>query len=63
MKTVKFAILLAWLPLAIFAKTGSLALPRAEFEKYYRQITGRAPASGLVSFAVDSTVSKTGNDA
>ena len=41
----------------------SLALPQAEFAKYHELITGRAPAEGLVSFAVDPSISKGGNDA
>ena len=41
----------------------SLALPQAEFAKYHEQITGRAPDEGLVSFAIDPSVSKTGRDA
>ena len=41
----------------------SLALPQAEFAKYHELITGRAPGEGLVSFAIDPSVSKTGRDA
>ena len=41
----------------------SLALPQAEFAKYHELITGRAPDEGLVSFAIDPSVSKTGRDA
>ena len=41
----------------------SLALPQAEFAKYHELITGRAPDEGLVSFSVDPSISKSGNDA
>ena len=41
----------------------SLALPQAEFAKYHELITGRVPDEGLVSFAVDQSISKSGNDA
>ena len=41
----------------------SLALPQAEFAKYYEAITGRALADGVLSLAVDPAVSKTGKDA
>lgn len=36
---------------------------KTEFAKYYRQITGKNVADGIVSFAVDPNVSKSGNDA
>ena len=39
------------------------ALPRAEFAKYYRQITGRDAPEGMVNFAIDPKVSKSGRDA
>ena len=39
------------------------SVPKAEFAKYYRQITGKNVADGIVSFAVDPNVSKSGNDA
>ena len=41
----------------------SLALPQAEFAKYHELITGQVPDEGLVSFAVDPSLSKSGNDA
>lgn len=41
----------------------SFALPQAEFAKYHEKITGKPPAEGLVSFAVDPTVSASGKDA
>ena len=40
-----------------------LALPRAEFAKYYRQIVGKEMPEGLVAFAIDPKVSKSGRDA
>ncbi len=42
---------------------GELDLPRAEFAKYYRQIVGREMPEGLVAFAIDPKVSKSGRDA
>ena len=39
------------------------AIPRAEFYKYYRAITGKAVPQGLVRFAIDPKVSKSGKDA
>ncbi|MBQ3340785.1 MAG: hypothetical protein IJG84_02735 [Kiritimatiellae bacterium] len=41
----------------------SLALPQAEFAKYYETITGRAPEEGALRLAIDPSVSKTGKDA
>ena len=41
----------------------SLALPQAEFAKYYETITGRAPEEGTLRLAIDPSVSKTGKDA
>ena len=41
----------------------AFALQDAEFAKYHREITGREPASGLVTFAVDPKVSASGRDA
>ena len=37
-----------------------LALPRAEFAKYYRQIVGKEMPEGLVAFAIDPKVSNIG---
>ena len=42
---------------------GSLDLPRAEFAKYYWQITGKEMPEWLVRFAIDPKVSKSGRDA
>ena len=42
---------------------GELDLPRAEFAKYYRQIVGKEMPEGLVAFAIDPKVSKSGRDA
>ena len=39
------------------------AIPAAEFAKYHREMTGRDPAPGMVEFAVDPKISKSGNDA
>jgi hypothetical protein len=39
------------------------ARPRAEFAKYYRQITGKEAPEGIVKFAIDPQVSKSGKDA
>lgn len=41
----------------------ALALPNAEFAKYHREITGRDPAPGAVTFAIDPKVSASGRDA
>ena len=41
----------------------SFSIPRAEFEKYYREITGKPAPDGIVDFAIDPKVSKSGNDA
>ena len=43
--------------------TDAFAIPRAEFAKYYREITGKTAPDGLVEFAIDPKVSKSGNDA
>ncbi len=40
-----------------------LDLPRAEFAKYYRQIVGKEMPEGMVRFAIDPKVSKSGRDA
>ena len=39
------------------------ALQRAEFAKYYRQITGNDAPDGIIKFAIDPKISKTGRDA
>ena len=39
------------------------ALQRADFAKYYREITGRDAPAGVVEFAIDPKVSKSGRDA
>ena len=39
------------------------ASPRAEFNKYYRAVTGKAAREGLVTFAIDPNVSRSGADA
>ena len=41
----------------------SFSIPRAEFAKYYREITGKTAPDGMVEFAIDPKVSKSGNDA
>ena len=49
--------------LAPTARGDSFALQRAEFAKYYRQITGKDAPAETVKFAIDPTVSKSGRDA
>ena len=39
------------------------SIPRAEFVKYYREITGKTAPDGMVEFSIDPKVSKSGNDA
>ena len=39
------------------------ALPREEFAKYYRQITGKEPDATLLKLAVDPKISSSGKDA
>jgi hypothetical protein len=39
------------------------AFQRAEFSKYYKQITGKDAPAGIVKFAIDPKVSKSGRDA
>ena len=58
-KIIRAAILTACLPFCCPA-VDLLALPRAEFAKYYEQITGRAPVDALVTFAIDANVLKKG---
>jgi len=41
----------------------SFDLPRAEFAKYYREITGKDAPEGMVNFAIDPKISKSGRDA
>ena len=48
--------------LPVFA-ADEFALQRAEFAKYYREITGKDAPEGMVSFAIDPKVSKSGRDA
>ena len=45
------------------AKCDAFALQRAEFAKYYKQITGKDAPAGVVQFAIDPKVSKSGRDA
>ena len=50
--------------LSVIAASGKeFDLPRAEFAKYHRQITGRDAPAGAVGFAVDPSVSVSGKDA
>ena len=44
-------------------EAGGLAAAQAEFERYYLAVTGKAAPQGVVSFAVDPSVSKSGKDA
>ena len=47
-----------------FAESADVfALPRAEFEKYHRLITGTDAPEGSVRFEIDPAISKSGNDA
>ena len=39
------------------------SLQRAEFAKYYRHITGKEVPEGIVRFAIDPKISKSGRDA
>ena len=52
----------AMMSLPAFA-ADEFAPQRAEFAKYYREITGRDAPAGIVKFAVDPKVSKSGRDA
>ena len=52
----------AMMSLPAFA-ADKFAPQRAEFAKYYREITGRDAPAGIVKFAVDPKVSKSGRDA
>ena len=66
MKFAKSALLLAFafLPLFAFAEAvDAFVLPRAEFAKYYKAVTGKPVPQNAVSFAIDPAVSKTGKDA
>ena len=45
------------------ARGGEFDLPRAEFAKYYREITGKEAPEEIVKFAIDPKVSKSGRDA
>ncbi len=55
--------------LAVFASSANaessdaFTFQRAEFAKYYRQITGKDAPKGCVEFAIDPKVSKSGRDA
>ncbi len=62
--TMKRAISIA-LALCFWAAFAAdeFALPRAEFAKYYRQITGKEVPEGIVKFAIDPKISKSGRDA
>jgi len=50
-------------PLLFADAADLLSLPRAEFEKYHRQITGKDAPEGAVRFVIDPAMSKSGNDA
>ena len=45
------------------ARRGQFEMQRAEFAKYYREITGKDAPEGIVRFAIDPKVSKSGRDA
>ena len=57
------SLALAVAVLALGSRADPLDLPRAEFAKYYRQIVGKEMPEGLVAFAIDPKVSKSGRDA
>ena len=42
---------------------GEFDLQRAEFAKYHKMITGTDAPEGIVQFAIDPTISKSGRDA
>ena len=67
MRCAKTALLLfssAFLSLSAFAEAAdAFAIPRAEFTKYYTAVTGKPVPEGVVRFAIDPAVSKTGKDA
>ena len=46
-----------------YADSDKFAIPRAEFAKYHKAVTGKAPPKDAVSFAIDPSVSKGGKDA
>ena len=48
---------------ALAAVAGEFDLQNAEFAKYHKAITGRDAPEGLVTFAIDPKVSKSGRDA
>ena len=65
-KVIVFAVTVAassLLPPAFAGTADSLAVPRAEFVKYHRQIVGRDAPEGAVRLAIDPKLSKSGNDA
>ena len=65
-RTFASAMLLssAFLFLPTFAESpDALAIPRAEFAKYYTAVTGKPVPEGMVRFAIDPAVSKSGKDA
>ena len=57
----------AGLAVMVFAASATLPIAasevRAEFVKYYRQITGKDAPEGMVNFAIDPKISKSGRDA
>ena len=57
----------AGLAVMVFAASATLSIAasevRAEFAKYYRQITGKDAPEGMVNFAIDPKISKSGRDA
>jgi len=63
----KLKMALALMPVCalgmLSAAADEFALQREEFAKYYRQITGKEAQEGLVRFAIDAKVSKSGRDA
>ncbi len=61
MKRLTMMVVLAATAMTCAADEAELA--RAEFAKYCRMATGKAPAADAVKFIIDAAISKTGNDA
>ena len=64
--TLSFALATAMCVITLQTRSESpdaFALQRAEFAKYYREITGKDAPEGAVSFAIDPKISQSGRDA
>jgi hypothetical protein len=65
-KFAKSVLLFSFTFLSMFAfaeASDAFSIPRAEFAKYYKAVTGKPVPQNAVSFAIDPAVSKTGKDA